>query len=293
MEFGWLQFASVVLAGCGVGFLSGLFGVGGGFLIVPVLKSVLGIPIEFAVGAGACQVLGPATTSLLARRVNVSQLRLPLILLGGLSVGVFSGVSVLESAKQHGDVSLWGRHLRMADLVVLAVYFVLLLSVGIFALWDTRRNPINRVFAKGWIAGWKIPPYVRLADFNYSRVSIIVLSWFGLAVGFLSGLLGMSGGLILLPGFIYLLGMKTHQAVMNTLVIVWLVAVQSTVIHALNDNINLLLVISLLFGGTVGARLGSELSQKMVGGQLRKGFGWLLIGAAGLVGYELLAICVG
>ena len=292
MESGWLQLATAVLAGCGVGFLSGLFGVGGGFLIVPVLK-LLDIPIEFAVGAGACQVLGPATTSLLARRVNVSQLRLPLIILGGLSIGVFSGVSVLESAKQHGEVSLWGRAPLMADLVVLAVYFVLLLSVGIFALWDTRRNPINRIFAKGWIAGWKIPPYVRLIDFDYSRISIIVLSWFGLAVGFLSGLLGMSGGLILLPGFIYLLGMKTHQAVMNTLVIVWLVAVQSTVIHALNDNIDLRWVMSLLFGGTVGARLGSELSQKMVGGQLRKGFGWLLIGAAGLVGYELFAMFVG
>ena len=293
MDFGWLQFATAVLAGCGVGFLSGLFGVGGGFLIVPVLKSVLGIPIELAVGAGACQVLGPATTSLLARRVNVSQLRLPLIILGGLSVGVYSGVSVLESAKQHGAVSFGGRTLLMADLLVLAVYFVLLLSVGIFALWDTRRNPINRIFAKGWIADWKIPPYVRLTDFDYSRISIIVLSWFGLAVGFLSGLLGMSGGLILLPGFIYLLGMKTHQAVINTLVIVCLVAVQSTVIHALNGNINLLLVMSLLFGGTVGARLGSELSQKMVGGQLRKGFGWLLIGTASLVGSTLLAMFVG
>jgi uncharacterized membrane protein YfcA len=293
MESGWLQLATAVLAGCGVGFLSGLFGVGGGFLIVPVLKSVLGIPIEFAVGVGACQVLGPATTSLLARRVNLSQLRLPLILLGGLSVGVFSGVSVLEFAKHQGEVSLWGRPLLMADLVVLAVYFAILLSVAIFSLWDTRRNPINRIFTKGWIAGWKIPPYVRLIDFDYSRISIIVLSWFGLAIGFLSGLLGMSGGLVLLPGFIYLLGMKTHQAVRNTLVIVWLVAVQSTVIHALNDNISLPLVMSLLFGGTIGARLGSELSQKMVGGQLRKGFGWLLIGAACLVGYELFAIFAG
>jgi len=293
MESGWLELTAAAMIGGGVGFLSGLFGIGGGFLIVPMLHILLRVPIHFAVGAGACQVLGPATTSMLARRVNVSKLRLPLILLGGLSVGVYSGVSVLESAKTQGQVFILGRSLSRADLIVLLVYFVLLLSVGIFALWEVRRSPVNRLISKGWIAGWKIPPYVRLVDFEYSRVSIVVLAWFDLAAGFLSGLLGMSGGLILLPGFIYLLGMKTHQAVMNTLVIVWLMAVQATVAHAWHDNINLFLVLSLLVGGTIGARLGSEVSQKMGGSQLRKSFGWLLLAAAAMVGCKLVAMIAG
>lgn len=293
MDLGWLELITAALTGCGVGFLSGLFGVGGGFLIVPILNILLGISISEAVGAGACQVMGPATTSLLARRIGPSQFRLPLIILGGLSVGVYFGISVLEAAKQQGQILVLGKSVATAELVVLLIYFVVLLSVGLFALWEVRRDPVKRLFSKGWISDWKIPPYVRIVDFEYSRVSIVVLAWFGLAVGFLSGLLGMSGGLILLPGFIYLLGMKTHQAVLNTLLIVWLVSAQSTVHHAWNGNIDLLLVMSLLVGGTIGARLGSEVSQKTGGRKLRQGFGWLLLAAAGMVGFKLYAMLNG
>ncbi len=289
MESHMLDLALVTLAGGGVGFLSGVFGVGGGFLIVPVLNIALGIRMDLAVGAGACQGLGPATTSLLARRIALSHVRLPLTIAGGLFVGVFSGTNVLQLAKQHEAITIpWtGNSVPPAELVVLVTYFFLLLGVGLFALWEVSR-PHKPELAKTVLTTLRrIPPCAEFPEFEQPRMSIPVLSWFGLVIGFLAGLLGMSGGLILLPGLIYLFGIRTHQAIFSSLVIVWLVAAQSTIAHAWYGHVKLPLVVALLFGGTVGARLGSEVSEKLGGRQLRQSFGWLLLAAAALIGGRL------
>ncbi len=282
-----LELTLAALGGGGVGFLSGVFGVGGGFLLVPVLNIVLKIPMELAVGSGACQVLGPATTSILARRINREHWRLPLTIAGGLFVGVFSGARLLQSAKQHGNVTVLQRTIPLAELTVLTVYFVLLTLLGCFALWEVHRYRQGRELKKGWLASWRIPPCVEFPALNHRILSITTLSFFGLIVGFLAGLLGMSGGLILLPGLIYLLGLRTHTSILSSLVIVWIVAAQSTVAHAWLGNIDISLVIALLLGGTFGARLGSELGIKLGGRQLRHGFGWLLLLTALLIAGRL------
>lgn len=284
--FSLLELFLAAVAGAGVGFLSGLFGIGGGFLLVPVLNIVLKVPVELAIGAGACQVLGPSTTSLLARDVHRHQLRLPLTITGGLFVGVFCGAQVLQNAKLYGVVSLPGKTVPLAELVVMSIYLVLLLVLGLFALWEVRvRNKAGSI-RRGWFADVRFPPYAEFPEFTGS-MSVPILAWFGLVIGFFAGLLGMSGGLILLPGLIYLLGLKTHQSVTGSLVIVWIVAVQSTVVHAWHDNIDIALVMSLLFGGTIGARLGSEFSEKLGGRELRQRFGWLLLATALLIACRL------
>lgn len=279
-----------VLAGAGVGFLSGMFGVGGGFLIVPVLNLLLKTPIETAVGTGVCQVLGPATTSLLARRIELKHARLPLTIAGGLLVGVFAGAHVLELAKRQGHVVVGGRQMNAAELIVLAAYFVLLSGIGGFSYWESRGEQTGQKIKRGWIAGWRLPPYGRFEEFDPPRVSIITLSGFGLGVGFVSGLLGISGGLILLPGLIYLLGMKTHGAVLSSLIIVWIVSFQSTIAHAWHENIDPPLVIALLVGGTFGARIGSEIGVTLGGRRLRRHFSWLLLAAAALILASLIRL---
>lgn len=287
MQFAMPDLVLSAVAGGSVGFLSGVFGIGGGFLLVPILNIVLRIPMEFAVGAGACQVLGPATTSLLARRIRADNVGLPLTVAGGLFVGVFVGVHLLTLAKGQGNVVVAGNQLPLAEAVVLLTYLLLLLGVGLFALWETGRRRAGRGVKTGWIAGWRVPPYGEFAEFQGSRVSIAMLAWFGLLVGLLAGLLGISGGLILLPGLIYLLGMKTHQAVLSTLVLVWIVGVQSTIAHGWYEHIDLRLVAALLVGGTVGARLGSQVGQKLKGRHLRESFGWLLLATAALIAARL------
>lgn len=290
------RLALVALAGGGVGFLSGVFGVGGGFLLVPVLNIALKIPMPLAVGAGACQVLGPATTSLLTRRVGLDHLRLPLTISGGLLIGVFSGAYLLQLAadqREPVEMPLTGNSVNLAELLVLLTYFCLLFGVGLFALWEVRQPSKPQFFKTILKHVRRIPPCADFSEFDRSSMSIPVLAWFGLAVGFLAGLLGMSGGLVLLPGLIYMLGIRTHQAVSSSLVIVWIVAVQSTIAHAWHEHIHLPLVLALLFGGTVGARLGTEFSEKLGGRQLRSSFGWLLLGTSALIAGKLVRMALG
>ncbi|GAB4138592.1 MAG: sulfite exporter TauE/SafE family protein [Planctomycetaceae bacterium] len=292
MTFTLLDLFYAAFAGAGIGFLSGMFGLGGGFLVVPVLNIVFaGIPMEIAVGAGASQVLGPATTSLLARRVDRRHFRFPLTIMGGLLIGSYTGVLAIGWARKYGTVELFGRTVVFIDIAVLTVYLALLLSIGVFVIWESSQaSSLSARRIEGLLSGWHVPPCVHMAEFPDRQISITVLAWFGLAVGFLAGFLGMSGGLILLPGLVYLLGMRTQQAVTSSLVIVWLIALLNTAVHAWHGNINLSLVMFLLMGGTVGARIGSEVGVKWGGQKLRKRFGWLLLFTAGLIGWKLFRV---
>ncbi len=290
MTLTWLDLGYAVIVGGGVGFISGLFGVGGGFLIVPLLNILLKVPMELAVGAGSCQVLGPATTSILARRINKKQLQLPLIIAGGLFAGVLLGASTLELAKTGGKVTLFQKEILLTELIVLSTYFVLLLSVGLFAVRESMQAAGANVEWQGFFSRWLIPPCVNLPEFENVPVSIVVIAWFGLGTGFVSGLLGMSGGLVLLPGLIYLLGIKTERAIVASILMVWMVSFQGTIVHAWHGNINLWLVAALLLGGTLGARIGTEISIQISGRKLRQGFGGLLLLTSLVIAGRLLKL---
>jgi len=284
-----LNYLLTALVGAFVGFVAGVFGVGGSFLLVPTLSIALKIPIETAVGSAACQVLGPATTSLLARRITWEDFRLPLTISGGLLVGVVLGARVLESGKDYGDIALPGRTVSVSEFAILVVYFVMLVSLGLWTLWESSKTEPIR---KGWLATLMVPPYCKLPTMKRSRISISVLAWFGFGIGFLAGLLGISGGLILLPGLVYLLGFRTQDSIVSSMAIVWLLAIQSTITHAWLQNIDIWLVLSLMAGGTCGARLGAEIGMILQGRQIRKGYAWLLIGTAVLIAARLLKLLV-
>lgn len=283
------EFLLITLVGTAVGFVAGMFGVGGGFLIVPVLHIALGLPIQIAVGSTACQMLGPATTSVLARRMNTVDLKLPLIVAGGLMIGVFAGADVLHRLMEPptaGPTAADASPRVRGETVVLTIYLLLLLGLGLFALWESGRELTHRPIRTGWLAGLRVPPVTQIGDHDGS-MSVVVIAWFGLLVGFLSGLLGISGGLLLLPGLIYLLGLEWHRAVASSMLIVWIVAAQSTIAHSLHDHIRLPVVIGLLLGGTLGARIGVEWSDRLPPVHGRRSFGWLALAAAGMIAVNL------
>jgi len=268
----------------GVGMVSGIFGVGGGFILVPVL-SVLGIEMNFAVGSAACYVLGPATTALLHRETKLEAWRLPLIFTGGIFVGVLLGSSILSSlsaSTASGE--------NTVDYVVLGTYLVLLSALGGFAVFESFRAAAYRPLPRGWIANWMIPPVVSLSEWDDRRMSITVLAMFGLAVGFLSGLLGISGGLLILPGLIYLFRLPSQKSVVCSMVLVWLVSFQSTIAHAWQGNIRLDLVAALLAGGTIGARFGTSIGKRLGSQELRKSFGYLSLATAVFVAIRLVIL---
>jgi uncharacterized membrane protein YfcA len=282
----------VALVGLVVGAISGIFGVGGGFLIVPALNVLVGIPAQLAVGAGCCQILGPATTSLLARRIRPAELRLPLIVSGGLLLGAFAGGELLHRAQESQTVSLPSGEVPLVDIVVLVVYLVLLLSLSVFSFWALDRMGREGAFRPKMLRALAIPPRVSFPEFDLGQLSIPLLSWSAMGLGFLAGLIGVSGGLILVPAMVYVLGMPTQRAIRISLIIVWIVALESTVIHAWNDYIDLKLVLALLLGGTLGARFGSELGLHLRGRQLRRAFGWLLLLTAGLIALRLCVLLI-
>lgn len=292
MGFGWIDFFLISTAGGLIGFLAGMFGVGGGFLLVPILNIVLGIPMELAVGASACQVLGPATTSLLARKIKVRDLAFPLVITGGLLLGVIAGTGILEHAKSSASVQLNGRNIIVADLVVLIAYFLMLTGLGVLSLRSARRDD-SELSGTLFMDRFQVPPVARFPSLVEGPLSIPVIAWFGLALGLVSGLLGISGGILLFPVLIFGLGIPTHRAITCSLVIVWIVAFQSTIAHAWHGNISIMIVIALLLGGTVGARLGSDLNARLKGLQLRRQFGWLLLSVALMIGARLVFLLAG
>ncbi len=290
LDFAVTDLLLILTVGSAVGFISGVFGVGGGFLLVPVLHIGLGLPIQIAVGSAACQVLGPATTSCLARRLTREDLRIPLIVAGGITIGVYAGATLLHSLTS-GQIARSGSlGIHTGDLLVLSVYLPLLLTLGGFSLWEGQRALIRRPVRTGWVAHWRIPPTVSLSAFTHGPISIPVLSWFGLLVGFLAGLLGFSGGLLLLPGLIYLLGLSWSNAVANSIAIVWLIAFQSTIAHAWHGHVQLSVVAGLLVGGTLGAKLGVNFSAGVSPARGRRSFGWLALGTAVVIAAKLVAL---
>ncbi len=127
---GVIELLLVVACGFVVGGLAGLLGIGGSFLLVPILHVGLGVPVQMAVGSTACQLIGPSTSALLTRKVNRDQLRLPLILTGGIFVGTWLGARILSDAGDLDDIVWNSRSIPAVELLVLGSYLVLLCSIG-------------------------------------------------------------------------------------------------------------------------------------------------------------------
>ncbi len=279
--------------GGAVGFLSGLFGVGGGFLLVPILNSLLGVPMSIAVGSTACYTLGPATTAMLARKPRSGFLELPLILGGGLFAGVWTGTRVLAWLQDTAAILVLDRALPAVDLIVLLSYAVLMIGIAVMSLMDAfSTQPASGVPRRGLLTSISLPPMAEIPDLRPGVYSIPLLAWTGLIVGFLSGFLGMSGGLVLVPAAVYLLGLRVHDATTVTIVIVWLVSIQSTFMHTLQNNVSLHLVAALLLCGTIGANIGSHVGMRWHGSRLKLGFGLMVLAAAAIVIAKLCALWV-
>ena len=280
----------LLVVGCGftVGGLAGLLGIGGSFLLVPLLHVVLKIPVEIAVGSTSCQLLGPSTTALLARRMTLTQFRLPLIITGGIITGVLVGTLSLQASQASGTIQINNRIIPASELLVLGSYEILLVGIGAFALFEVHRQSQGRPISRGLLARLPIPPTEEFDELDVRRLSIPVLSLFGLATGTLAGLLGISGALILIPGLVYLLDIRSKQAILVSLVVVWITSFIATMFHAWYGNVELPLALALLFGGTIGARIGAELSHKVPGKTIRSSIGWLALLTAALVLLKLV-----
>jgi len=272
--------------GGAVGFLSGLFGVGGGFLITPLLIFI-GVPPAVAVGTGAQQVVATSVSGVLAhwRRGSVD-FPMGLVLTAGGLVGSGLGSWAFAALRKAGTV----------DVVVAVFYVVFLGAIGSLMLvesantiWKQRRGTARRrkLHQHSWVHG--LPFKMR---FRKSRlyISALVPLALGFGIGILSAIMGVGGGFILVPAMIYLLGMPTQAVIGTSLFQVIFVTASVTFLQAVaNQSVDILLAVIMLFGSVVGAQFGSRVSLRLKGEQLRILLSLLVLAVGVRLAYDLLA----
>ncbi len=271
--------------GFGVGWLSGLFGVGGGFLLTPLLI-LIGIPAPVAVASGANQTIGASVSGLIAqwRRGNVDA-RMGTVLLAGGFVGSALGVQLFALLRRLGQV----------DLAVAIFYVVILGTVGMLMVRESARAILRRrrtgvAAAKAhehtWLHG--LPFKMR---FRKSRlyISIVPPLLVGFGIGILSAVMGVGGGFMLVPAMIYLLGMPTSVVIGTSLFQVVFVAANVTFLQAVQvGSVDIVLTLLLLAGGVAGAQFGASMGTKLRGEETRALLGLLVLSVALGLLYDLV-----
>ena len=275
-----------VLLGLGavVGFLSGVFGVGGGFLLTPLLIFI-GVPPAVAVASSANQLVGASVSGVLAhwRRGNVD-FKMGFVLLGGGLAGSLLGVWLFSLLKRIGQIELT---ISILYVLLLGTLGALMMVESARALWRVRRpgGARRRLHQHYWVHG--LPLKTR---FRHSKLYISALLPVGLgfAVGVLSAILGIGGGFIMVPAMIYMLGMPTAVVPGTSLLQIIFVAANVTVLQAYsNRTVDAMLALLLLVGGVVGAQIGSRFGTRLRGEQLRFLLALMVLAVAAKLAYDL------
>jgi len=253
--------------GGAVGFLSGLFGVGGGFLLTPMLI-FSGIPAPVAVASVTGQVVAASTSGALSywRRGGIDFKLAFFLILSGIG-GAFGGVWTFGILREAGQL----------DLVISLGYLIFLGSIGSLMLFEAVGSMIKHNAGKAvphklpgqhsWVHG--LPFRVRFKRSNL-YVSVLPVILIGASIGFLGSLLGIGGGFILVPALIYILRVPGSVVIGTSLLQVLAIMAATTILHAVNSQtVDILLAFSLMVGSVIGAQFGASAGQHLRGEQLR------------------------
>ena len=275
----------LVLLGALVGFVSGLFGIGGGFLMAPVLV-FLGIPPTVAVASQASHVVASATSGVIRYSgMKAVDYRIGGIMAVGGALGALAGVELFR----------YLRLLGQADLVVAVSYLVFLGSIGSMMLYESLTQILHRVRGETparkerrrpmWLYG--LPFRMR---FPRSGLYISAIPPFGLGVfaGVLSAIMGVGGGFILVPAMLYVLRMRANVVVGTSLFQIIITTAITTVLQAgRNQTVDVVLSTILLLGGVVGAQFGAKLSGRFRAEEMRAALGLIVLLVGIQMGLEL------
>lgn len=271
--------------GAGVGFLSGLFGVGGGFLITPLLI-FYNIPPAIAVGTGANQVIASSVTGALTHfKRRTLDIKLGVLLVIGGLVGSFLGIQLFSLLRQLGQL----------DLIISLLYVILLGGVGGLmaveswrAIMRTRSGkPVNirRPGQHIWIHRLPLKMRFRASMIYVSIIPVLVI---GFIIGLLSSIMGVGGGFIMVPALIYLLRVPTNVVVGTSLFQITFVTAFTTVLQSMtNQSVDIVLAFLLMLGGVIGAQYGTRTGRKLKAEQLRMLLALLVLAVCARLAYQL------
>jgi uncharacterized membrane protein YfcA len=275
----------LVLLGAVVGFVSGLFGIGGGFLMAPVLV-FLGVPPPVAVASQASHVVASSTSGVISYTLRRGvDFRMGGVMALGGAMGAVVGVEVFR----------YLRLLGQADLVVAVSYLVFLGAIGSLMLKESLTEILNR--RRGRVAPrparrrplWLYGLPLRMR-FPRSGLYISALPPLGLGVlaGVLSAIMGVGGGFILVPAMLYVLRMRAQVVVGTSLFQIIITTAITTVLQAgRNQTVDVVLATLLLVGGVIGAQYGARLSSRFRAEELRAALGFIVLLVGLQMGLEL------
>ncbi|MFP5478773.1 MAG: sulfite exporter TauE/SafE family protein [Alphaproteobacteria bacterium] len=268
-----------------VGFLSGMFGVGGGFLITPLLFFI-GVPPAVAVATGANQVVASSVSGVLAqlRRKGVDFTMGWVLLAGGLA-GSVVGVWVFRLMTEAGQVDLF---VQLSYVVFLGLIGAMMFQESLRSLLRARKPgaPVRRAHVHSWAHGLPFKMKFRASGLYISVIPPLAV---GALVGFLAAIMGVGGGFIMVPAMIYLLGMPTKVVIGTSLFQIIFVTAFTTVMHAVtSQTVDMMLALLLILGGVVGAQIGTRVGVKLKAEQLRILLSLLVLAVSIRIAVDLL-----
>jgi uncharacterized membrane protein YfcA len=273
--------------GAAVGFLSGMFGVGGGFLITPLLI-FYNVPPAIAVATGANQVIASSISGAITHfRRGSLDFKLGTVLLVGGLLGATVGIWIFQALRRLGQL----------DLIISLMYVVLLSSVGGLMMWESvnairraRRNEqvtVRRTGQHNWVH--RLPFKMR---FKKSKIylSVIPVIGLGFGVGVLTSIMGVGGGFIMVPAMIYLLRIPTSVVVGTSLFQIIFVSTYATIVQAVvNHTVDIVLAFILMLAGVVAAQYGVRAGQKLKAEQLRALLALLILAVGARLALDLFS----
>jgi uncharacterized protein len=271
--------------GGGVGVLSGMFGVGGGFLITPLLFFI-GIPPAVAVATGVNQVVASSISGVLAHfKRKTVDLPMGMVLLAGGLVGSGFGIALFRWLSRQGQVDL---AVSLSYVLFLGVIGALMLQESIRAWWRTTRPsaPRRKAHVHTWVHALPFKMKFRASGLYISVIPPLMI---GAVVGVLAAIMGVGGGFLMVPAMIYLLGMPTKVVVGTSLFQIIFVAGFTTVMHAVtSQSVDIVLAFFLIIGGVVGAQVGAVIGLRLKAEQLRILLALVVLAVAGKIALDLV-----
>lgn len=269
-----------------VGVLSGLFGVGGGFLITPLLFFI-GVPPTVAVATGANQVVASSVSGVLAHlKRRTVDMRMGVVLLVGGLLGSALGIWAFNILTRLGQIDT---AVQLSYVVFLGFIGLLMFQESVRAIVRARKTgprPAVKRHQHLWVHRLPFKIKFRASGLYISVIPPVLV---GIVVGVLAAIMGVGGGFIMVPAMIYLLGMPTKVVIGTSLFQIIFVAGFTTFMHAwTNRSVDLMLALLLILGGVVGAQIGTRLGARLKAEQLRILLALLVIAVAVKLGIDLL-----
>jgi len=277
---------TILAMGAAVGFLSGMFGIGGGFLMTPLLI-FLGIPPAVAVGTQATQIVASSVTGALAHfaRKSIDFKMGGVLLIGGI-LGSLSGIYLFKLLAAIGQIDLT---ISVVYVAFLSVIGAMMMVESVQAIRAARGGTVTRRRGghHSWIHGLPFKMRFRRSKLYISVIPPILVGYF---VGTLAAIMGVGGGFILIPAMIYILRMPTNVVIGTSFFQIVFVAALTGVMQSLeNQAVDIVLGFLLVVGGVIGAQYGVRAAEKMPAEQLRALLAAILLLIGMRLGYDLIS----